>query len=216
MNNVIIWIQNLIQKYGFWGVFSAGIIEQVIVPIPSPMVPMGGGFFLVAKKISAIAAVKEVFLKAALPFALGSTLGATIVYLIAHKGASFIFEKYEKFFGFGLKDLEKFQKKFFKGKADEITIFTLMAIPVVPTVLVSAVCGVIQISAYEYYLCTFLGLMVRGIILGWLGWWVGEAFLAVAGGVEKMENLVMIILGLIVFGLLFWGYKNRDKILGRG
>lgn len=212
MTNAIIFIQNLIQKYGFWGVFGAGIIEQVVVPIPSPMVPMGGGFFLVTKKISVLLAIKEVFLKTALPFALGSTLGATMVFMIAYKGAAFLFEKYKRFFGFELKDLDKFQKKFFKGTADEITIFTLMAIPVVPTVLVSAVCGVIQIPALEYYLYTFLGLLVRGVVLGWLGWWVGETFLTVASGVEKMENIVMIVLGLIIFGLLLLGYKNRAKI----
>lgn len=215
MANFTQTIAGLIQRFGFWGVFGAGILEQIIVPIPSPFVPMGGGFFLVAKNLSWLSALGEVFLKVALPFALGSTLGATMVYLIALKGASFVFEKYDKFFGFGLKDLVKFQKKFFKGKTDEITVFVLMAIPVIPTVLVSAACGVIQISAHEYYLYTFLGLMVRGIVLGWLGWWVGEAFLTVAGGVQKIENLVMILLGLIIFGLLIWGYKNRDKILGR-
>lgn len=215
MGNAVTWLTSFIQKFGPWGVFVAGIIEQIIVPIPSPMVPMGGGFFLIAKKIPFLNALVETFLKVALPFSLGSTLGATMVFLIALKGAMFIVDRFEKFFGFGQKDVEKFKKKYFKGSADELTIFALMAIPVVPSVLVSAVCGAIQIPALEFYLFTFLGLIVRGIVLGMLGWWFGEAYLQMAEGINKLESIFFIIIGVLVVGLLYLGYKNRDRILGR-
>ena len=215
MENAVVWVTGVIQKFGSWGVFGAGIIEQIIVPIPSPIVPMGGGFFLIAKKISFVNALFETFFKVAIPFSLGSTLGATMVFLITYKGAMYVIDRFEKFFGFGQKDVEKFKRKYFKGRADEMTIFALMAIPVIPSVLVSAVCGVMQIPPYEFYLFTFLGLIVRGIVLGMLGWWFGEAYLQMAEGVNKLESIFFIIIGVLVMGLLYLGYKNRDKILGK-
>lgn len=205
-----------IQKFGSRGVFFAGIIEQIVVPIPSPIVPMGGGFFLIEKGISLVDALKQVILKVAVPFSLGSTLGATIVYLIAFKGAMFLIDRLEKYLEFGWKDIERVKKKYFKGKpTDEILIFLFMAIPVIPSSLISAVCGAIRISAFDFYLFTFLGLAVRGTILGLFGWWFGEAYLQVAQGVNKIENIAFLLMGLALGGLLVAGYKKRDKFFGR-
>lgn len=50
LENLVNSTTQIIQRFGFWGVFGAGIIEQIIIPIPSPIVPMGGGFFLVRKE----------------------------------------------------------------------------------------------------------------------------------------------------------------------
>jgi membrane protein DedA with SNARE-associated domain len=214
IGNLIRATTEIIQRFGFWGVFGAGILEQIIVPIPSPMVPMGGGFFLVRKGALSLLVLKDVLLKVAIPFSLGSTLGATMVFLIAYKGASYIVNRYEKFLGFSWQDVENFKNKFFKGKVtDELMIFSLMAIPIIPSVLVSATCGAIQINPVEYYLYTFLGLTVRGIILGTLGWWFGEAYLQMAAGFNKVENYFFMAAGLLVIILLALGYKNRKKFL---
>lgn len=209
-------ITGFIQKFGSWGVFFAGILEQIIVPIPSPIVPMGGGFFLVEKGISLALAIKTVIFKVAIPFSLGSTLGATFVFLVTFKGAIFIIDKLEKYLDFGWKDIEKVKKKFFRGSPiDEILIFLFMAIPVIPSSLISAVCGAIRIQPWDFYLFTFLGLAVRGVVLGVFGWWFGEAYIKVAEGVNQAESLIFILMGLLIAGLLFLGYKNRDKFLGR-
>jgi len=205
-----------IQNFGPKGVFLAGILEQIIVPIPSPIVPMGGGFFLVKKGISLGEAIKQVIFKVATPFSLGSTLGATIVYLIAFKGAIFLIDKLEKYLNFGWKDVERVKKKYFKGKPmDEILIFLFMAIPVIPSCLISAVCGAIRINPFDFYFFTFLGLVVRGVILGIFGWWFGEAYLKVASGVNKIENLIFLLMGLLIGAALVAGYKNRNKFLGK-
>jgi len=214
LENLVNTTTQIIQRFGFWGVFSAGIIEQIIVPIPSPIVPMGGGFFLVRKQTLSLAVFKDVVLKVALPFSLGSTLGATMAFLIAFKGAFWLINRLENFFGFNWNDIQNLKKKFFKGKpTDELIIFTLMAIPVVPSVLVSATCGAIQIPLAEFYLYTFLGLATRGIILGFLGWLFGETYLSAAQGFNKAENIVLFLTGLILIILLAVGYKKRDKIL---
>jgi len=213
LENLINTTTQIIQRFGFWGVFAAGIIEQIIIPIPSPIVPMGGGFFLVTKEAFFWFVFKDIILKVAIPFSLGSTLGATMAFLIAYRGAFWLINRFENFFGFNWNDIQNLKKKFFKGKpTDELIIFTLMAIPVVPSVLVSATCGAIQIPLPEFYLYTFLGLATRGIILGFLGWLFGETYLSAAQGFNKAENIVLFLTSLILITLLVVGYKKRDKI----
>jgi membrane protein DedA with SNARE-associated domain len=214
--NLVNSTTQIIQRFGFWGVFGAGIIEQIIVPIPSPIVPMGGGFFLVEKGAFSWTVFKNIILKVAAPFSLGSTLGATMAFIIAYKGAFLLINRFEKFFGFNWNDIQNLKKKFFKGKpTDELIIFTLMAIPVVPSVLVSATCGAIQIPLKEFYLYAFLGLLVRGTILGFLGWLFGETYLNAAQGFNKAESIVLFLIGLALIILLALGYKKRDRFLGR-
>ena len=69
-----------IRQHGVVSVVLGGLIEQVIVPIPSPLVPMAAGFLFVSPLLAFWPAAKDIFLKAALPFAIGSTLGSTMVY----------------------------------------------------------------------------------------------------------------------------------------
>jgi hypothetical protein len=40
------WIESIVIPYGGWGIFAASIVEEVIVPVPSTLVQMGGGFIL--------------------------------------------------------------------------------------------------------------------------------------------------------------------------
>ncbi|TSC59536.1 MAG: hypothetical protein G01um1014107_324 [Parcubacteria group bacterium Gr01-1014_107] len=39
-------IQNVLVSYGFWGVFSAFFAAQIIVPIPTSLLIMATGFFV--------------------------------------------------------------------------------------------------------------------------------------------------------------------------
>jgi len=213
LNNAVF---DFIRQNGVGSVILGGLIEQVIVPIPSPLVPMAAGFLFISPEINFLIALKEVFLKAALPFAIGSTLGSTLIYLIAWHGAKWLIDRYAKWFSFKWENIEKFQEKYFQGKpTDELLIFAFRAIPMIPSVLVSAACGAVRTKAMSFYLYTFLGLLVRGVILGLLGWQSGEALFKVSRGLDKMEMILGIMILLIIFVFFFWAYKGRKKWLNK-
>lgn len=203
-----------IKQHGVGSVILGGLIEQVVVPIPSPLVPMAAGFLFVSPELSFWPAIKEVFLKAALPFAVGSTIGSTIVYLIAWHGGKWLIDRFSKWFSFKWEDVEKFQKRYFHGKStDEFLIFVFRAIPLIPSVLVSAASGAIRIKPFDFYFFTFLGLLVRGIILGFVGWQSGEAIFKVSSGLDRWEMVLSIVILLAIFAGLFLAYKGREKWL---
>ena len=134
--------------------------------------------------------------------------------MIAWYGGRWLIDRYSRWFSFSWKDIEKFQAKFFTGKStDELLIFVFRAIPMIPSVLVSAVAGAVRIKPRSFYLWTFLGLLVRGIILGFVGWQSGEALFKISGGLDKVEMIVSAVVLLIIVVMLFLAFKGREKWL---
>lgn len=204
-----------IKNNGGVSVVVAGLLEQVVVPIPSPIVPMAAGFLFVPQKLTGLLVIfKSIFIKAALPFAIGSTIGSTMVYLASWYGGKWLINKFSKWLEITWDDVQAVRNKYFKGKLyDEIVIFLSRAIPVVPSVLFSAVCGAIRINPASFYLATGLGLLVRGMVLGWLGWQSGEALFAVSEGLDKWEMIVSVGLVGITGLFLLWAYTKRNQWL---
>ena len=208
-------IFNAIKQNGAISVALAGLIEQVIVPIPSPVIPMAAGFFFVPQDVVGLwPIVKNLVFRAAIPFTIGSTIGSTMVYLAAWFGGKWLINKFSKWLDFKWSDVEAIKAKFFKGKVyDELVIFISRAIPIVPSSLISAVCGAVRINPVSYYLFTALGLFVRGVLLGWLGWQSGEALFSVSEGIDRWETLMTIGIVIVTALVLGYGYLKRDKWL---
>ncbi len=202
------WLIEAIRHNGSLSIFLGGIIEEIIVPIPSPLVSMAGGAFLIVQGENIFFALLR---RVALPFSLGATIGSSLVYLVAYFGGEFLVNKMKKYLGFSWKTVEKVRDKFIKGSGDEIAITLLRVIPIVPVSLISAVCGAVQIGWKTFYFYTFLGLIGRSLILGFLGWQAGATFEALAAGIDKIESLVFVLLFILMAGLLGLGYLKRDK-----
>ena len=205
------WLIEAIKSNGSLSIFLGGIVEEIIVPIPSPLVSMAGGAFLVTGGENNFLVLMR---KVVLPFSLGATIGSSLVYLVSYYGGEFMVEKMKKYLGFNWKMVEKTRDRFIKGSRDELAIVLLRGIPIVPVSLISAVCGAVQINWKEFYLYTFLGLIIRSLILGFLGWQAGAAYQTLVGGIDKIESFVFILMFLVFLGLLGLGYHQRKKIFG--
>lgn len=210
--NLITWLIEAIKNNGPSSVFLGGIFEEIIIPIPSPIIAMAGGAFLITTD-NLLEALIQIFMKVSLPFALGATLGSTLAYLMAFFGGKFLIDKLHKYLGFSWRTVEKTRKKFIKGSGDEIAIVLLRGIPVVPVSLISAVCGAIRYDWKAFYLFTFLGLIIRSFILGILGWQAGVLFKNLAEDIDKLESIIMIITLLLVGAILGFLYYKREKFL---
>jgi len=204
-----------IKKNGVTSVVIAGLVEQVIVPIPSPIIPMAAGFIFVPQEITGFFEIfKTVFFKAALPFSIGSTLGSTLVYLASWFGGKWLINKFSRWLEITWEDVEAIRSKYFKTKSyDEIIIFISRAIPIVPSVLFTAACGAVRINPVSFYLATGLGFIARGLILGWLGWQSGDALFSISNGLDDIGTIMNIVF-IGVCGTIFaWAYFKRGKWL---
>jgi len=213
IDNLTVWILASIGKNGPLAIFLGGLLEQVIIPIPSPLITMAGGFLLIPQNIPLGQVLKEALFRVVLPYTIAASLGLGIVYFIAYFGGKPLIEKFKNYLGFSWVEITRLKKKFKGTKQDELLIIALRAIPVIPISVISGVCGAIRFPIPEFYIASIVGIFIRSFILAFIGWQTGEAYQVIAQGLDKIESLITVaILGIIILTFI-WGYKKREKFL---
>jgi membrane protein DedA with SNARE-associated domain len=214
--DILDWIMNSIRAYGPWSVFVGVIVESVIVPIPSPLIIMGAGFILISAELNFLQALAPILLQIVLPGSIASTLGAYVGYAIGYYGGKPMVDRWEKFLGFSWKDVEALERRFQSGQV-KTSIFFLRALPVFPLSVISAAAGLLRLPINQFSLWTFYGTIPRCLLLGYLGWGLGETYQGIAKGLDKAEGVVSGILILSIFGAIIWlRARVRGKILDKG
>jgi membrane protein DedA with SNARE-associated domain len=211
IENFIVYIQSIISAYGAWGVFVATLLEEIIAPIPSPIVSLSAGFFLLTDNTTLIEAVLKAALIIALPVSIGITLGSTLVYALGFFGGKPIIEKTKKWTGINWHDIEKTETRLTQGKGDEITLFILRMLPIIPGVAISGFCGVVRYPFQKFILITSLGAFIRAWLLGLIGWQVGELYATYADVISKFEKYILYSLILILLLVLVSYYINKKN-----
>lgn len=209
IDQVTTFIQPIILDLGALGVFLATLIEEVIAPIPSPLVPLTSGFFLLPADSGLIPTVWQSFITIGLPVACGLSIGALAVYGIGYWGGKPVLERSKKWLGFSWSDLEKTENKLIRGKSDEITLFVLRLLPIIPGVAISGFCGVIRYPLRTFLTITFLGSLTRATLLGLAGWYAGVMYTEYIDTIAKAERyLLVVIVALILIFIVRLTYKK--------
>jgi len=211
IESLVHFLQVSILPWGAMGVFVASVIEEVIAPIPSALVMTMSGFLFVTGPVSAKAILALIF-KVAIPAALGVTLGSYAIYYAAKFGGKFLIEKWGRYLGLYWSDIEKMQNKLGGTRKDELIIAIARIIPFVPSVAISAFCGILEMNVFKYFVISFVGVFLRGIVLGALGWQVGNVYEKYAQTFSSIENTVLIstIFALGVFIVLKYRSRSRE------
>lgn len=213
MTEILNWIIDSIRIHGPWSVFVGVIIESVIVPIPSPLIIMGAGFLLISADLSFSEAFAPIVGQIVLPGSIASTLGAFIGYGIGYTGGKPLVERWQGFLGFSWADVEAMERRFHAGQVNT-SLFFLRALPIFPLSVISAGAGLLRLPIKQFTLWTFYGSIPRCLVLGYLGWGLGEPYQAIAKGIDKAESLVSVLLLGSVLALILWlRWRVRGKIL---
>jgi membrane protein DedA with SNARE-associated domain len=203
------WIMELMKAHGQLSVFIGVMIEQIIVPIPSPLIIMGAGAILISPELSIPSALLQILWIIVLPGTLASTLGSYIGYSISYYGGKALVDRFQRFLGVDWKEIENLEKRF-RGKKEAWSLFLFRAIPVFPISLVSVFAGLFHIPIRPFTLYTFLGSVFRCLFLAFVGWWIGATYEKVATRLDSVETIISILM-LIGMGmaLVFLYYKFR-------
>lgn len=209
MESLIQSITPLVETYGVLGVFFLSLIEEIVAPIPSSLVLMAAGFFLIPHGLSFGAAVPLALLEVVLPASMGLTLGALFIYSVAYLGGKPLIVRWGKLFGVTWEKLERAEARFTAGRADEALIFALRAVPVTPNFLVSAVCGLVRYPMKEFILLTFLGSVVRAFLMSFIGWSVGSAYVLYAERISVLTNVILVAVGILAISVALILFLRR-------
>ncbi len=208
IDSALQFIELVLIPLGVFGVFMATFLEEVIAPIPSALVLTLAGFIFLQGPFSTDLLLKLIFV-VVLPSALGVTIGSFFIYGIAYWSGKPVLEKWGKWLGLSWTDVEKIQTKFDGTKKDEIILFVLRTIPIIPSVAISAFFGLVRFNVKKYFILTFLGTCIRSFILGLVGWQVGALYHTYADKISHIEKYVFLGFGLAIFAFL--AYKISQK-----
>lgn len=203
--------ERLIEGSGIAGVFLAAIIEEIIAPIPSGLVMMSAGYSFLSGEPLTIINLGILFLTVALPLSLGLTIGSTIVYGLTYKYGEVVIKKFGKYLFISYEDVEKVKKKFSKNYKDEFMLFLLRLLPVIPSVALNTLAGILKIKPTHYLLATFTGSLVRSFAIGFLGWQAGNLYKEYALQIDHYENYAFGVVLAIIIIYIFHNYLRNRK-----
>jgi len=212
IEKIIDYMQPIVVEYGALGVFFATLLEEIVAPIPSPLVSLMAGFFLLSSDEKAlIEIVWQALFIIALPVAFGITIGSIVIYSIGYIGGKPAIERNKKWLGLKWDDLKKMESKLTRGSGDEIMLFALRFMPIVPSAVISGFCGIIRYPIKNFAVVTFFGSFSRAILLGIVGWYVGDAYADYSEIISKIEKYIFVILVVLVMFFLVRFYVKRKN-----
>jgi membrane protein DedA with SNARE-associated domain len=206
---LILYLESILLAFGPLGVFLGSIIEEIIAPIPSTLVIMGTSFIILKGAVISPETVYSLFINVVLPASVGVTLGSLFIYSLAYYLGKELIDRWGKYLGVSWENIEKAQDKFEESSSDEIILFVVRALPVVPSVAINVFSGFVRYNLKKFVIITFLGTLVRAFILGVLGWQFGSFYQTIATEISYLEEIsvAVIVIGLIIYFL--WGkYKK--------
>jgi membrane protein DedA with SNARE-associated domain len=187
-------------------VLLGSFIEEVLAPIPSPLVMTLAGTLANSQNQPLII----IFWLAVLG-ATGKTLGAWVLYFLADKMEDVFVPRFGKFFGITHKDIENIGAKLDGSWKDNLFLFVARAIPVIPSAPVSLVCGLIKLNKKTYLTSTFAGTYVKDLMYLYLGYASIGNYKQLTQGFESVEDIGKVVLFAVILGVVVWSYIKRSK-----
>lgn len=204
ISSIISNIAVVAERFGALGVFLATLTEEIIAPIPSALTLLASGFFVLPSGGSFVSILDDLLIFVVLPATLGLTLGSLVLYGLAYYGGEPIVKRFGKWFGVKWEDIIAFKERFTSGYADELIVFFLRAVPIVPNVVIAVGCGAIRYPLKSFFVASVFGNAVRAFFMGALGWLLGEAYFSIGDKIQGIENTILYVFIAIVVVVIFW------------
>ena len=203
-------IINILNNFGYLGVFSLIMIENLFPPIPSELILLFGGFMTTYTKLTIFGMI--IF------STLASLFGAVILYYIGkifnkERLKKIISGKVGKVLRLKESDIDS-SNKWFDTKGQK-TVFFCRFIPLIRS-LISIPAGMNEMSMLKFISYTLLGSLIWNSILIIIGSIVGENWINILNILDIYSKYVVILLGisLIVIVIMFYRrkYSNEKSI----
>lgn len=201
-------ILELIKQHGVLAVMAGALIEEIFVPIPSPIVPMAAGFILIETNML-VPAMIQIFLLIALPASVASVISSYFVYSIAYFGGEPVVKKYGKYLDIEWDNVQSMRQHFGTDREKHLVAGFRM-IPIVPLSLVSGAAGLFQMDWKEYGLWSFIGMVPRNFFLALMGWYFRDDFKFLANQIDSASTAVLVLVVIVVVG---WIIVNKTEKL---
>lgn len=204
MQEAIIEIMN---NFGYIGVFLLIAIENIFPPIPSEVILLFGGFMTTFTDMNIIGVI--------IASTLGSLLGAIVLYYIGkilnkERLKKIITSKPGKILRLTPEDIDK-ADVWFDTKGNK-TVFFCRFIPVIRS-LISIPAGMSEMPMKKFLTYTIAGSAIWNTALTIAGSIVGENWTDILTIMDNYSHIIVIILAIIFVIAVIIFYKKRKKVM---
>ena len=199
------FIINIMNSYGYIGVFLLILLENIFPPIPSELILLFGGFMTTYTKLNIIGMI--------ISSTLGSLIGALLLYKI---GTIFSKEKLKILISGKLGRVLKLKNrdidnanKWFTNKGKK-TVFFGRFIPLIRSII-SIPAGINKMNISKFITYTLLGSAIWNLVLIILGHIVGRNWKVILKIFKLYSCFALLLLFILLIILIIKLYKNKSK-----
>jgi membrane protein DedA with SNARE-associated domain len=211
---MITWLVSYMQAtftmMGPWGVLLLSFIQEIIPPIPSTLVMASAGFVFLENDALGLSTVWKLFLYIGLPISLGLTIGAMIIYGLVYWGGKPLVDRYGRYTGVSWEEIEKV-RTYLRGHVwDDVLFFFARVFPLIPSIALNIFAGLVRWSAIRFAVYTFLGTIIRSMLMGFLGWEFAQVYNRYAVYLDTMQNTIFLLV-VVAVGLYLY-YRKKERV----
>ena len=197
---VLEWLEHfmvdVIGDYGYQAIFVLMVLESALIPIPSEVTMVFGGFLVSKGDLS--------FFWVGLLGTLANVVGSWIAYWIGLKGGRPLLERFGTYICLRPHESDRAHEWF--EKHGDMAVFVSRLLPVVRT-FISLPAGIAGMNFWKFTIYTFLGCLPWTFALTWAGVLLGdnwETFL-------RYGEPISIAIGVVCAAVITWWLIKRYR-----
>ncbi|MCW1928734.1 DedA family protein [Bhargavaea beijingensis] len=198
------WITDVMEQFGYAGVFVLIMLENVFPPIPSEVILTFGGFMTTASSLTKIGVIAAA--------TAGSVAGAVILYgiglLLGVERLGKIVDRWGKVLRLTRDDIHQADAWF--DKYGPWTVFFCRLVPLIRS-LISLPAGMSNMNFLLFLLLTTLGSLIWNTVLVSLGAAVGDNWERIVGYMDIYSNVAYAIITVLGIAAIIWYINFRRK-----
>lgn len=196
------WITDIMEQFGYLGIFLMMMIENLFPPIPSEVILPFGGFMTTYTNLSVVGVV--------ITATTGSVIGAIILYgigmLIDVPRLEKIVERFGHILRIKKEDIHKADAWF--AKYGYWTVLFCRMVPLIRS-LISIPAGMSKMTFWLFLLFTMIGTVAWNVILVFVGVILGESWQDILTFMDVYSTIIYLLIGLGVILLLILYIQRR-------
>ena len=198
------WVTDIMEQFGYLGIFLMMALENVFPPIPSEIVLPFGGFLTTYTNLTVIGVITA--------STLGSVVGAMILYsiglLIDVERMEKIVDRWGHILRIKKEDIHKADAWF--DKYGYWTVFFCRMVPLIRS-LISIPAGMSNMKFPLFLLLTTLGTLIWNIILISVGVVLGDNWENILGFMDVYSTIAYGLIAIVGVVVIYWYIRKRKK-----
>jgi membrane protein DedA with SNARE-associated domain len=196
------WISEVMEAYGYVGIFLLIALENLFPPIPSEVILTFGGFMTTTSELTIIGVI--------LAATIGSVAGAVCLYgvgrVLSVERLEQIILRFGRILRLTPEDIRKADKWF--DKYGVWAVFFGRLIPLIRS-LISIPAGSAGMNFTTFLLLTTIGSLIWNTTLVYVGAAVGASWDTIVHYMDIYSNVVYLLLIIAVAVFVYWFVKKR-------